>query len=279
MASSRRSRSEWIVIPLLIGVGIALGAGLHKRAPGWPTLDDAAELLPREHDKAPLRVLFVGNSYTFVNDLPWLVRRLAYAAHEELRFEAVKECPGGSRLKQHWDSGLDAALLRESHFDFIVLQEHSVGAAFPRESLEIESYPYVTKLVAAARAAGTTPLLYMTWGHNVGDPINFRGDTYAAMQARLVTGYETIAARLHVKVAPVGIAWRNALEADARTPLWSEDGSHPSAEGSYLAACVFYRVLYGRSSLGNSFTAGLDAATARSLQTIADETVHQYVQP
>ncbi len=272
-------RSQWVVLPLLVALGVLLAAGLHARPPGWPTLDDATEFVSRKSEQKPLRVLFVGNSYTFVNDLPSLVMRLATAAHEELRFEAVKECPGGSSLKQHWESGRDVALLREGHFDVMVLQEQSVIASFRPAQLETDMYPYVARLDSAAHDAGTRTLLYMTWGHRVGDPINVHGDTYQAMQARLVAGYETIAARLHVKVAPVGIAWRRASEADAQAALWSQDGSHPTPAGSYLAACVFYRVLYGHSPVGNAFTAGLADASARALQEIADATVQQFAQP
>ncbi|MGB1248246.1 MAG: T9SS type A sorting domain-containing protein, partial [Chitinophagales bacterium] len=55
--------------------------------------------------------------------------------------------------------------------------------------------------------------------------------------------------------------------------LYTNDGSHPSAAGSYLAACVFYSSMYRKSTIGNSYHFSLDAATALTLQTIASETV------
>jgi len=48
---------------------------------------------------------------------------------------------------------------------------------------------------------------------------------------------------------------------------------HPSRAGSYLAACVFFEVLTGRSPVGDAYTAGLAGAEARFLQGVAHRTV------
>jgi hypothetical protein len=95
-------------------------------------------------------VLFVGNSYTAVNDLPSLVAHLAAAAGEPFRLNAVQDCPGGATLKQHWESARDTALLAESHFDWMVLQEQSETPSLDRARLERDMYPYVDRLYAAA---------------------------------------------------------------------------------------------------------------------------------
>jgi len=236
-------------------------------------------VLPPDVGKQPLRVLFVGNSYTFVNDLPGVVQHLASAAGERLRLEAVLECPGGATLKQHWDSGRDVALLRESHFDWMVLQDQSEEPSFDRAQLETDLYPYVAKLVAAGRETGTRAMLFLTWARRDGDTANVHGDTYVAMQGRIVAGYETVAARLQVPVAPVGLAWQRALASSPGSSLWASDGSHPSLAGTYLAACVIYDALYGHSPAGNRFTAGLDGRIAATLQGVAADTVAAYVQP
>jgi hypothetical protein len=55
--------------------------------------------------------------------------------------------------------------------------------------------------------------------------------------------------------------------------LWTDDGSHPSEAGSYLAACVLYAVIVQRSPEGLVYRAGLAEKEARFLQRIAAETV------
>ncbi|HVE87092.1 MAG TPA: DUF4886 domain-containing protein [Myxococcales bacterium] len=225
-----------------------------------------------------MRALFVGNSYTEVNDMPGMLAQLA-AATGARRLEQVQDCPGGFTIKQHWDSGVDVAQLRGSHFDWMVLQDQSQEPALALSTLETDLYPYVTQLDAEARAHGTRTMLFLTWGRQKGDLENFPGDTYDAMQDRLISGYETIAARLHLPVAPVGIAWRNALRQKPSLALWQADGSHPTVAGTYLGACVFHVMLFQKSPVGASFTAGLDAADARALQQIAADTVAAYRQP
>jgi hypothetical protein len=234
---------------------------------------------PGELAKKPMRVLFVGNSYTYVNDLPSMIRHMAAAGGNTLRFEGVQECPGGFDLRRQWESGKVVELLKGSHFDWMVLQDQSQEPSFRRAQLETDMYPYATRLHAAAKTAGTRTLFFMTWARRNGDPDNVPGDSYEAMQTRLAEGYEGIAGSLGAPIAPVGVAWRNAVGSQPALTLWRADGSHPTAAGTYLAACVFYNLFYGHSPVGNGYTADLDVSVARTLQRVAAETVTHYPQP
>jgi hypothetical protein len=77
--------------------------------------------------------------------------------------------------------------------------------------------------------------------------------------------------RLLAPVAPVGLAWAEALRRQPALDLWSHDGHHPGAPGSYLAACVFYAMLSGRDPSRSTFTADLEPAEARFLQQVATD--------
>ncbi|HEY4002461.1 MAG TPA: hypothetical protein VGO93_26555, partial [Candidatus Xenobia bacterium] len=127
----------------------------------------------------PLRVLFIGNSYTYVNDLPGTIGHLASAAGFQL--ESVEECPGGFTLKKHWESGKDQPLLLGSHFDWVVMQDQSQEPSFTVGQLRRDMYPYVRQLQTVATQVGTRPILFMTWGHQNGDPVNVPGDTFQNM--------------------------------------------------------------------------------------------------
>lgn len=93
------------------------------------------------------------------------------------------------------------------------------------------------------------------------------------MQDAIEAGYLEVASEIGVAVAPVGVAWQRALEQHPELALWQRDGSHPSPEGTYLAACAFYATLLGASPEGASYLAGLPEETARFLQAVAAETV------
>jgi hypothetical protein len=254
-------------------LGIALYAGLVRagfaRNPFAPVAHGDLELA--RSNRAGLRVLFVGNSFTFENSLPRLVHKLAAADPGRPPIYSVEYALPGWTLEQaSHDRGLER-LLADVHWDVVVLQEQSQLLSFPEEQWQRETYPYAHKLDDEIRAAGAQTLLFMTWGYRLGDRRNYAHDTYSAMQARLESGYTQLGNELPATVEPVGRAWAEALRRDPDLQLWADDGKHPSLLGSYLAACVFYATLSRRDRSRSRFTAGLNPAEARFLQSVAAE--------
>jgi len=133
-------------------------------------------------------------------------------------------------------------------------------------------YPAVRSLVRQIQEGGATPILFMTWAHRDGWPES--GLTgYEAMQARITEGYLRIAQELGVSVAPVGHAWLIATKEHPDLELWQGDGSHPTDQGSYLAACVFYATIFRQSPEGLSYRGRLPKKTASALQSTAANVV------
>jgi hypothetical protein len=97
--------------------------------------------------------------------------------------------------------------------------------------------------------------------------------TYLEMQGQIERGYFDIANELGAPMAPVGFAWAVVVRDYPEINLWQEDGSHPSQEGTYLAACVFYAVLFQESPEELSYRAGLSKENASILQKIAADMV------
>ncbi len=93
------------------------------------------------------------------------------------------------------------------------------------------------------------------------------------MQFQVDIGYLGIAQELSARVAPVGYAWLLAMDQNPQLDLWQADGSHPSVQGTYLAACVFYAVIFRQSPDGLSYQAGLPKNTATFIQKISGSTV------
>jgi uncharacterized protein DUF4886 len=224
-------------------------------------------------DRPGLRVLFVGNSFTFKNDMPALVHQLAAGDGGARPMFAVQYTAGGWRLRQAArDDGL-AKLLKEVRWDVVVLQEQSQIPSLSLEERQREMSPFAHTLQTKIAPTGAHTILFMTWGYRVGDRRNVPGDSFAAMQLRLERGYSDLGLQLGVPIAPVGLAWAEALRRRPELDLWASDGRHPSLRGSYLAACVFYAVLSHREPTGSRFTAGLPQAEARFLQGVAADVV------
>jgi uncharacterized protein DUF4886 len=261
------------VAGLVLGVSIFVGlvqSGL-VRNPLGPRIKGDIELA--RSDRAGLRVLFVGNSFTFRNSMPALVHDLAGADEGASAIFAVQyTAPRWSLEKASQDDGLEV-LLEDVRWDAVVLQEKSWYLSLPAEQRRKATYPFARELQREIAVAGARTMLFMTWGYKDGDRWNWRGDYYEAMQERLAEGYSELAGELSAEIAPVGLAWVEALRRQPGIDLWADDGKHPSRAGSYLAACVFYALLSGRDPAGSDFAGDLDPAEARFLQDVASDVV------
>ncbi len=220
-------------------------------------------------DGSCLRVLFIGNSYTYVNDLPGTLANLARAGGHTIQTDSL--VAGGATLADHLADPATTPKLDSLMWNFVVLQEQSETPAVEswREST---MYPAVRTLVAMVRQRDETPILFMTWAHRDGLPDNGLPD-YESMQQSIDRGYVSIAAELLAPVAPVGVTWFVVRRQNPDIDLWQDDGSHPSTAGTYLAACVFYAALFRQSPEGLGFTDGLSTDAASVLQKAAAGTV------
>jgi hypothetical protein len=177
---------------------------------------------------------------------------------------------GGETLAQHAASSDSLGKIASQDWTYVVLQEQSEIPATSAGRAEMD--PAVRALAARAQAVGAVPLLFMTWAHADGLPASGL-PTYEAMQEQIDAGYLGIADELKVPVAPVGFTWYMVRHDHPDIELWSDDGSHPSVAGTYLAACVFYASIFRQSPEGLSFSGGIPNDEARVLQTEANDNV------
>ena len=134
--------------------------------------------------------------------------------------------------------------------------------------------PEAKTIVDTIRAKNpcTVPVFFLTWGKRDGDSQNCANGnyfcTFEGIQDRLTESYTTFAyLNQPAKVAPAGEAWRNYPN---RGALFTSDGSHPSAQGTYLTACTMLETIWGVPCTGNSYQPVGDAA---ALQALASNTV------
>jgi len=201
------------------------------------------------------RILFIGNSFTFVNGgLDKQLKGLAPTT------EAVCIVVGGYTLKKHWTDGNAVQTIREGKWDYVILQEQSQIPVIN----QIEFYDYVRKFDEEIRRNGAKTILLMTWE---------RPDSrkFGVTTDNLATAYTAIGKELGVKVAPVGLAFARSILNKPELTLYSQDG-HPTMEGTYLAACVLYQTIFENSPVGNSYSEKSIPAEMRAyLQGIAAE--------
>ena len=249
----RRRASFALLVLLLVVVTGAVGVAFVTRLP-------ACQFTPAAQCT---RVLFIGNSYTFVNDLPATFARLAASGGHTVETGMI--APGGAFLTDEAADANVAATITGTTWAAVVLQEQSERPANAAEwNVFINA---VNRLSAMAVDDGARAMLLETWAHRDGWPE--LGMDYAAMQRAIDEGYAQAAAQTGARVIPAGQAWQRALAATLPVNLWQDDGSHPAPAGTYLAACVVYASIFGESPMGLRDHEGLPDAVAAALQAIA----------
>jgi hypothetical protein len=183
-----------------------------------------------------MRLLFVGNSHTYLNYMPQMVKRLVEASGHRSPVEVDQSVGDSVSLEWHWDNARTRELIVGGGWEFVVLQDSSRGPLNNRASFE----RHARLLDAEIRSGGARTVLYMTWAHRL----------HPQTQADIADAYASVAAELDAVLAPAGLAWQRALHLDPALELHHADGRHASAAGSYLSACVLCAVLTGASPVG-----------------------------
>lgn len=258
-------------------------------------------------ESTPLKVLFIGNSYTGVNDLPAMVASLSEAGRSR-KIEADRHLVGGCTLERHVKETGALQKIREQAWEVVVLQEQSLRPVVDRDRM----FEFARTLDAEIGRRGAQTVFYLTWARQHipdmqegANPIESPEYTKmmfeisgaaksmdcatwceqheAGLQGGLDEAYLAVAEQLGAKVSPVGVAWKKALAADPPFVLHRPDKSHPNPTGTYLAACVFYATLLdkcpvglpGKIEMNGKLLVDLSEEQSRRLQEIAWESIQE----
>ncbi len=223
-----------------------------------------------------VRMLWIGNSFTYFNDLPGMVREIA--ASQGVKLSCTRFLKGGERFSGHLKNPELIRALISGHWDYIVLQEQSTAPAMSTRQVIQKVYPAAHALDSLAHVGSPEAkvVFYMTWGHKFGNrkPVaNYPlANDYEHMQERLKTSYLEMAYDNDAWCAPVGMAWQQVRRERPECELYRSDNYHPAVPGSYLAANVIFTTLF-RKPYRTEFTADLPTSLAEYLQQIAQQTV------
>jgi len=195
-----------------------------------------------------MRLLFIGNSHTFYNSLPEILRLVGEANGHAIEYETC--FGGGYTYADHWGTSRTRRLIEQGGWDAVILQPSGT------ESVTFEARETVTyggKLAAAAREHGAEVIWFQTHAYDAqsaGVQSRMRGLGGQALK-RLPSMaecsrqlFETLQQEHGGRIAAVGMAWERVKAMPGMPGLYAGDGYHPSPWGSLLGALVFYRVLF-----------------------------------
>ena len=218
--------------------------------------DPAPEPPPGRH-----RVLFVGNSLTYVNDLPAMFAAIGLAAGDTIVIKTLAYPDWG--LQDHWEKGSAPEEIASNSWDFVVMQQGPSSL----EASRIDLLTWAKLFGDLAHLHHACPAFYMVW------PAKAYLSSFPAVHDH----YKEAADSNGGLFLPAGDAWRIAWGKDPRFALYGRDNFHPSELGTYLAALTIYAEITGRSPVGNTATMpGLSVNTLarQALQESAAEAVY-----
>lgn len=186
----------------------------------------------------PLRVLFIGNSYTYFHNAPELFAALARAAQPDREVQTQMVAVGGETLLSLWETSPARAAVRAGKWDYVVLQDQSrLGDGLWNGRFVINAprlLRWGTGLFDAdIRRAGARTVLIQTWARR----------DQGQDQPALDHAFDSVAREFGALLAPAGTAWQRARKDHPTIDLYAADGSHPTPAGSYLLACVLLYTL------------------------------------
>ncbi|MBI3830320.1 MAG: SGNH/GDSL hydrolase family protein [Planctomycetes bacterium] len=205
------------------------------------------------------RMLFIGNSYTFCNELPKMLEALVADAAGRPALETQFSGEGGWTFEKHWEHGAAGKLLEQGGWSHVVLQEQTRR---PYEDTP-KFREFAMRFSELARKHGAKTVLYLTWAP----------EAEPDKQAPLNKAYGELARALGAELVPSGSAFERALIQTPGVDLFVEDRRHPSPAGSYLSACCFFSWLRGASPEGRTARvlpggAALPGCTAEQVQAL-----------
>ena len=220
------------------------------------------------------RILFVGNSHTFYNNFSGMFVNIVEAKGKK---SSVYELSQGyytlkkfSDLEDKGGALLDKTLNKQA-WDIVVLQENSQEAL--SETADEDMFPYARILDEKIRARGGQTAFFMTWAPRDGLKDGIKKRSREELQQIMAANYMEIADELGSLLIPAGIGFMRCAELYPEIELWDNDRRHPSPEGSYLAACTAYALLYQELPENCSYTATLEKDIAIKLQEIAADLI------
>ena len=223
------------------------------------------------------KVLFLGNSYTAVNNLPQLIHDVALSAGDTLQFDS--NTPGGYTLNAHSTDNLSLNKMRTAGWDYVVLQGQSQEPV-TQSSVFQHSGDQLNDSITKYNPCSVT-MLYMTWGRKNGDASNCANFpvmcTYEGMDSTIRNEYLKLASSINGEVSPVSILWKYLRQNNPGIELYQADESHPSLAGSYAAACCFYSTIFKKDPTLITFNSGLNAADALVIRDAAKSEVFDHL--
>lgn len=226
--------------------------------------------------KQNISVLFIGNSYTFMNDMPFIFQKMAEAEGINAYVDTVVQ--GGKNLQYHSTRKETYEKISSRNWTYVVIQGHSNEFATPKTEIEAKSKMYLSRIIDSVRTNNscTKVILYMTWAYKNGNKNWESIDSYDKMQNMVKDNYMLMAKDFNTIVSPVGYVWQDIRNKKKDLNLYIEDEKHPNLYGSFISAATFFMTITKLSPIGNPIQIDLKPETKEFIEREVYSIVSEY---
>ena len=185
-----------------------------------------------EADKSnkDIKVLFIGNSHTYMNDMPSLFSHI-YEKSTGHKAESFMLAFSARGLEWHMNEYLPLRYnLLYGKYDYCIIQQ--AAHPFPPEESTLK---YGKQIIDICSKANTKPVLYMTWAEKI-HPEN---------QQKMIDTYTKLSKESGALLAPIGVIWKEVRNKYPNIELYYKDGEHASPYGDLLISAVMVKAISG----------------------------------
>ncbi len=219
-----------------------------------------------------MKYLFIGNSFTYFNDMPYTFLNMVKTLDPSAVVDSLAY--GGYSLSEYADETTEVGKMSISkivsyEWDYIILQEQSLLPCLEPQNFK----DAVKKICEIVSQIGAKVVLYQTWAYKDGsEKLLSTGMTYEEMNERLKKIYREAAEENGIMLAPVGEAFERILSSENTTHLINHnDNYHPSTSGSYLAACIIFKTITGKETIGLPCPSNVSLYNLSVIQKISND--------
>ena len=215
----------------------------------------------------PMNILFIGNSYTHYNNMPFIFKSMAVSKNVKINVEM--NAKSNHTFKMHAQRSEMYSTIRSKKWDYVILQGFSRELKYEKTHIDTASLPYIKQILDSIYTSNpcSNVLFFMTWGYENGftEIDSSSTSSYLEMSKSIKDGYNYISSQFNIPIVPVGYVWELFRQKYPNIKLYQEDGQHPTINGSYLCASTFYTSIFKATS-ENSFIPKMDSIIAKKIQ-------------
>lgn len=221
------------------------------------------------------KILFVGNSLTFFNDMPDMVQQMANNAGKDVLVDEATVA--GIALRHLVNNEMVIEKINSQAWNYVVLQSDDITAFPDMYDIEIDVLNTFADYILSNNSS--SEIIYkMVWGLRNGVTVEeLNGEivyySYEEYMDKIYDGTLYVANQVGLAISPVGWTWKKVRQEHPDIELFGSDNAHPSYNGSYLTAAVHYASIFKESCINNSFNGDLTSVEAMILRTAASNMV------